>query len=138
MSRIRFRKNSPEVLEAAREMRGEATAAEDVLWKALRNRALGFKFRRQHPAGRFILDFWCADRRLAIELDGPIHDLQTERDAERTAVLEAHGYRVIRFRNEEVLHDLPGVLLRIKTALDEPPSPPRHPLSRSLGEGAGG
>jgi very-short-patch-repair endonuclease len=115
-------------------MRREPTPAEKVLWDVLRGRGLdGLRFRRQHPVGRFVLDFYCPIHKLAVEVDGEVHDAQQERDAERTAVIEAHGYRVIRFRNEEVLDNLPGVLARIRTAL----SPESPPLLLS-GEGAGG
>ncbi len=61
------------------------------------------KFRRQLPLGPFIADFYCAARCLVVEIDGDIHDLQPERDAARTEQFEQHGYRVIRFRNEQVL-----------------------------------
>lgn len=113
----RMRRNTREVQAAARAMRRAPTQAEEVLWGALRDRQMGVKFRRQHPVGQFILDFWCADMRLAVELDGEIHDEQAERDAERTRILEAHHYRIVRFRNEEVLNDLDGVLMRIRAAL---------------------
>ncbi len=96
------------------------TKAEQVLWAALRYRkARGLRFRRQHPVDRFVLDFFCPSAKLAIELDGSVHDQQAERDEERTRVLEAAGYRVIRFRNEEVLNDLPSVLRRITAAAVE-------------------
>ena len=114
MARYRQRHNSLETQIAAREMRKEPTPAEEHLWKALRGSALGVRFRRQHPVGRFILDFWCPAARLVIEVDDDIHDLQQERDVERTAVLESFGYCVVRFRNEEVMHDRPSVLARIR------------------------
>lgn len=113
MARYRTRHNSLETQLAAREMRKQSTPAEDRLWQALRGSALGVRFRRQHPVGRFILDFWCPAARLVVEVDGDIHDVQEERDAERTEMLELHGYHVIRFRNEEVIHDRPAVLARI-------------------------
>jgi len=67
--------------------------------------------------GQFILDFCCTEARLCIEIDGPVHDEQRERDAERTAWLEAAGYRVIRFRNEEVMEARHLVAKRIQAAL---------------------
>ena len=120
-------KNSPlvrgtklELQEAARTLRRPMTSAEQVLWEALRDRKLGgLKFRRQHAVGPFILDFYCPARKLVVELDGEVHDQQTQRDEERTAHLEAFGYHVIRFRNEEVLADLPSVLARILRAVGE-------------------
>jgi very-short-patch-repair endonuclease len=90
------------------------TPVEQILWNKLRNRGLiGLKFRRQHPIGTYITDFYCAQHRLVIELDGEIHLGQIEQDAERTAQLEAHGYRVLRVWNEEVETDLEGVLRKI-------------------------
>ena len=110
-----------EVEEAARALRNEPTPAERVLWGALRRQQLGgLRFRRQHPVGRFVLDFYCPGARLAVEVDGGIHDHQAERDAERTAILKAAGYRVLRFRNDEVSKDLPSVLRRILAEANEP------------------
>jgi very-short-patch-repair endonuclease len=87
------------------------TEAEQVLWSALRrNGVLGLHFRRQHAIGRFILDFYCASRRLCVEVDGPIHDEQRDRDEARTEALERLNIRVLRFRNEEVLTNLPAVV----------------------------
>jgi very-short-patch-repair endonuclease len=113
----RVRKNSVQLQQAAQWMRRDATEAEGVLWEALRGRRLaGLRFRRQHPVGRFVLDFFCPACKLVVEVDGSVHDHQRERDAEREAHLAAGGYRVIRFRNEEVLNDLPSVLKRIEAA----------------------
>jgi very-short-patch-repair endonuclease len=112
-----IRGTTPEIEAAARRLRANMTPAERILWQALRGRQLdGLKFRAQHPVGQFILDFWCPACRLAIELDGGLHQSQQEQDAARTAQLEAYAYRVIRFRNEEVLTDLPSVLERIREA----------------------
>jgi very-short-patch-repair endonuclease len=109
------------VEQAARDMRGLPTAAEEVLWSALRQRQVaGLKFRRQHPVGRFVLDFYCPSCKLAVEVDGEVHDQQTERDAERTRALEAYGYRVLRFRNEQVMHELPLVVQAIAAAVVQP------------------
>src|SRR5215211_3637255 len=103
----------------ARDLRKRMTPAERRLWSVLRDgRLLGAKVRRQHPAGRFILDFYCPAARLAIEVDGEIHSHQAEYDEGRTAYLESCGVRVIRFRNEEVLHALPGVVDRIRLVLE--------------------
>ena len=90
-----------------------------VLWEVLRERQLGgVKFRRQHVIERFVLDFYSTAHKLAIEVDGEIHDHQQEQDAARTAHLETRGIRVLRFRNEEVLRDLPSVLSSIRNALE--------------------
>ncbi len=93
------------------------TPAEERLWNSLRDRRLrGLKFRAQHAIDRFVLDFYCASARLVVEVDGSVHDHQTERDDARTAVLEAHDLHVVRFRNEEIMTDLPNVLTRILAA----------------------
>ncbi len=113
----RIRGTSPLIQQRARELRRRATEAERVLWERLRNRRLGgLKFRRQHPLGPYIVDFYCAEHRLVVEVDGPIHERQKERDALRAQHLEAYGYRVLRFRNEEVLTDIEAVLARILAA----------------------
>jgi very-short-patch-repair endonuclease len=112
------RRNVPVV----RELRGRETVAEDLLWQALRDRRLGgFKVRRQHPVGRFVDDFYCAERRLAIELDGEIHASQQERDAERDTVLTGAGWRVLRIPNAEVQQDFHRVLATMRAALRESP-----------------
>ena len=104
-------------------MREDMTPTEQVLWEALRGRRLeGLRFRAQHPVGRFVLDFFCPAHRLAVEVDGEVHAGQTEQDAARTTELEAHGYRVLRFHNEEVLTDLASVLRRIASAAFPAPS----------------
>jgi very-short-patch-repair endonuclease len=103
--------------DSARELRRRETVAEAILWTALRGRQVaGLKFRRQRPAGPFVLDFYCPDHRLVVEVDGGIHDEQREQDAARTAILEQYGYRVLRFRNEEIESDFAAVLARITEA----------------------
>jgi very-short-patch-repair endonuclease len=109
-----IRGTSRELEEAARSMRRQPTHAEEVLWSALQKKQVaGLKFRRQHPVDRFVLDFYCPSHKLVVEVDGGVHDQQAERDAERTKVLEAYGYRVLRFRNEQVLRELPKVVQEI-------------------------
>jgi very-short-patch-repair endonuclease len=98
-----------------RENRKLPTPAEKVLWDVLRRHNLnGAKFRRQHPIGRFVVDFYCAKAALVVELDGPIHELQREADAERQAWLEAEGLTVLRFKNDDVLDGLNLVLEAIQ------------------------
>lgn len=94
----------------ARNLRNNATEAEQRLWLHLRaNRFEGAKFTRQFPIGTFIADFACRSLRLAIELDGGQHS-ESPTDPNRTRIIEAHGYRVIRFWNNEVLGNIDGVL----------------------------
>jgi very-short-patch-repair endonuclease len=123
---------------AARSMRHEATAAEDRLWQALRNGSLGVRFRRQHAIGRFIADFFCPKARIAIEVDGASHDGMDVKDAERDSHIEAHGIRVLRVTNGEVMTSLASVVERIKRMLDER-ADPQAPLpgERGTAEGRG-
>jgi very-short-patch-repair endonuclease len=103
----------PAILARARELRRPLTPPEQKLWQQLRNKQLhGLKFRRQHPFDRFILDFYCPQRQLVIELDGHHHTEPEQRqyDEARTDWLEAQGLRVVRFSNREVEENLAGVL----------------------------
>ena len=102
----------------ARKLRQGMTDVETVMWQALRNRQLGgFKFRRQASIGPYIVDFLSIERMLVVELDGGQHD--EGKDKQRTAFLEAEGYRVIRFWNHEVVENCEGVLASILNSLEE-------------------
>ena len=105
----------------ARELRREMTPAERKLWQRIHGKQLaGAQFRRQHAVGRFIVDFLCAKAKLVIEVDGDTHADQVEYDAERTQWLnEQHDYRVIRFTNDDVHHNIDVVLATILEALKE-------------------
>lgn len=95
----------------ARTMRTEMTFSERTLWKFLRNRQiLGYKFRRQHVIGNFIVDFYCHELKLVIEVDGLSHEEQKSYDRDRQVYLENSGYSVIRFNNEEVVRNISGVI----------------------------
>ncbi len=116
----------PLLLAKAREMRKISTTAEKFLWSLLRNRQLHkAKFRRQHPIGNYILDFYCHESHLAVELDGSGHGEpeQQELDMQRTEWLNNQSIRVIRFWNNEVLENIQGVLQRIAEALIPLPNP---------------
>ena len=109
--------SSPELRQRAKELRRKMTPTERLLWHRVRNRQLGgLKIRRQHPIDRFIADFYCHEARLVIEIDGGIHEQQTEHDTARTEYLEQRGYRVMRIRNEDVTQDIEQVLADILTA----------------------
>ena len=116
-------RSSATVQLAARELRRDLTPAEHKLWQHLRGGQLaGYGFRRQYPAGRFIADFFCPAAKLVVEIDGDSHAAQLDYDTERTRWLsEEKGYRVIRFSNDEVDHNLPAVLDAIVAALQRPP-----------------
>ena len=119
---MRFRPNRvyPSLLAHARTMRHEPAPAEQLLWKCLRDRRLnGLKFRRQFSVGRYVADFYCADCRLVVELDGESHDRRGAYDAERTCWLESQGYRVVRFVNTDVFENLDGVLEAILSACEK-------------------
>lgn len=106
----------------ARFLRKNQTKPEARLWAMLRNRANGFKFRRQVPRGPYVLDFVCMERRFVVEVDGGQH-CESAYDAERDAWLAARGFRVMRFWNLEVLGNPDGVWEAISLALGDP-SPP--------------
>ncbi len=116
----------------ARNLRRQQTEAEQRLWHYLRNRRLaGFKFRRQHVLGPYIVDFVCLESHLVVEVDGGQHGAQQEYDDQRSAFLEAQGFKVVRYWNNEVLKDTQAVLRVIHRALVDPHP---NPLP-SLGEG---
>ncbi len=106
--------NSIEQKETRKQLRNNATSSEALLWKALRGRnAGGYKFRRQQGIGSYILDFYCPELRLCIELDGSSHDHKYEYDERRTAFLNEQGIKVVRFHNEVVLANVDAVAREI-------------------------
>jgi very-short-patch-repair endonuclease len=110
-----------ETVPLARRLRLTPTDAEIRLWSRLRRRQLdGFRFRRQHPLGPYVVDFFCAEAKLVVEVDGGQH---AEDDAARTRWIEARGYRVVRFWNNDVLANTDGVLRTILHALRAAPHP---------------
>ena|SRR5271167_326334 len=103
--------------QRARQLREFSTDAERRMWSALRDRRLSrYKFRRQHPIGRYIVDFACTEYRLVIELDGSQH-ADNAADARRTAWLESQGWRMVRFWNNDVLGNIDGVIEAVLEAL---------------------
>jgi very-short-patch-repair endonuclease len=142
MSRPVRGKTSTQIVLAARRLRGQLTDSEQVLWDALRdNRLSDIKFRRQHPFGPYVLDFFCVKAQLDVELDGSVHNQpgQREYDNERTSYLEAQGVRVLRFRNEDVADRLDEVMMRILEAASPTPlTHPQPPPSPDILSGEGG
>ncbi|OGI43572.1 MAG: hypothetical protein A2V92_06300 [Candidatus Muproteobacteria bacterium RBG_16_65_31] len=127
-----------ELIELARELRAQQTDAEQLIWGLLRDRRVhDAKFRRQYPielgGKRFVVDFYCDEAKLAVEVDGGQHQEQEARDTERTRLLEQQGIKVIRFWNHEVLAQTQSVIESIWNTLEEqspmtqPPSPPTQP-----------
>ena len=106
--------------QLARGLRRRMTPTEWQLWRHLRDDQLnGLRFRRQHPIGRFIVDFYCARCKLVIEIDGDTHASLEEYDKRRTRWLEFNGCRVLRFTNREVRDQLPAALDAISVACEE-------------------
>ena len=123
----------------AKRLRREMSLPEVVLWQQLRRDHLkGHRFRRQHPVGPYILDFYCAVRRLCIEIDGATHDNaeQAAHDQRRTQWLEEQGIQVLRFMASDVLNarSLEGVLAAIELAVAPSTAVPAVPLPRFAGE----
>ena len=120
MPKPKGRSVSPALLQRSRDFRHPLTPPEAKVWDAVRNRELGFKIRRRHAIGRFIVDFYCAEVRLAIEIDGDTHAArdQVVYDSARTTWLQERGYRVIRFEAGEVGRNLAGVLEAIQAACE--------------------
>jgi type I restriction enzyme M protein len=120
------------LVETAKELRKNQTPAEEVMWELLRDRRfLGLKFRRQHQIGEYIVDFYCDEHKLVVELDGSVHDeaAQAKKDAMRDAYLRSLGLAVLRFPNESFLTDPEAILNEIGRSLTSP-------LGRGGGKGA--
>ena len=118
--------------EFARELREYSTDAERLFWSRVRaHRLHGYKFKRQHPIDRFIVDFACVEAKLIIELDGGQH-VGSEQDKQRDARLVDEGYRVLRFWNNDVLLNIDGVIETVMKNLGPSPQP-----SPTTGEGVG-
>jgi len=125
------------LVDKARENRKNSTEAENLLWQAVRNHQLGYKIRRQHYIDRFIVDFVCISKKLVVEVDGEIHLSQREYDKSRTYELEQFGFKVIRFKNEDVLNNFDSVLSKIKFELEQRQDYTESQTPLSSGEGQG-
>jgi very-short-patch-repair endonuclease len=123
----------PRNTDRAKSLRNAATPAERKLWKYLSKRQLGGrKFSRQMPVGPYYADFLCRELGLIIEIDGYSHETQQDYDAKRTRALVKHGYKVIRFTNDDVLNNVEGVVGRIERVLADMPTP--NPSRRREGD----
>ena len=116
--------SSPRLLALSRGLRRNMTAVERQLWSMLRRNQTGLRFRRQHPIGPYVLDFYCPSARLCVEVDGPTHEELEgiERDLARDAWLAARGIRVLRFTVAEV-HERPAAVMATIAQAAPPPSP---------------
>ena len=122
---MKYLRNDPAIKPRRKELRLNQTEAEKALWKRIRNKQYnGLKFFRQYGIGPYILDFYCPEVKLAIELDGGQHNDVENKDYDetRTEYLKAHGIEVIRFWNTEVLGNMEGVLAKVEAVIT-PPAP---------------
>lgn len=114
----------------AQQLRRDMTEIELLLWRQLRGRRLaGLKFSRQMPVGPYICDFMCRTVGLVVEVDGSQHGEAEAYDAARTRFIEAEGFRVLRFWNNDVLNNMDGVLERVAAAARSMPTPQPPPAS---------
>ena len=113
--------NHPVLKPRRVELRKNQTQQEVILWAYLRGAQLGFKFKRQHSIGPYILDFYCPDKKLAIELDGAQHLDNKEYDQERDNYLLTLDIKTVRFWNSEITNNISGVLQEIVSRLSSPP-----------------
>ncbi len=117
---------SPKIKNNSRHLRNNMTDVERMLWAKVRSRQLqGFRFRRQHPIGRYIVDFVCLELKLIIELDGGQHMDQRQYDTNRSQWLQINGFKTVRFWNSDILDNPDGVMQTIYMHLPQPRlSPP--------------
>ncbi len=131
---------NPRLKDYAKKLRQNMTLAEVLLWKRLKGgQVKGRDFDRQRPIGEYIVDFYCKEMRLAIEVDGNSHDFKVDKDAERQGVLEELGVRFLRFWDHDVKTDMAAVIRRIEEWVDEnEPTPPKGtPPQEGNGRGEG-
>jgi len=102
-----------------KELRENETNEEKILWEYLRDKKTGHKIRRQHIIDKYIADFVCIKKRLIIEVDGKIHLNKKKEDLFRTSTLGIDGWKVIRFKNEDIVKDVVKVVCAIKKELDD-------------------
>ncbi len=109
----------PQIFKNAEMLRSNMTVAEKIVWDVLKNKKLGVKFRRQHSLGRYVLDFYCHEIGLVIELDGKYHEIENQKvlDKDRDKALEISGLKVIRFKDEDVMERMDMVISKIKSCI---------------------
>jgi very-short-patch-repair endonuclease len=124
---------NPELKNLARQLRQSSTKAEIILWKYIKGQALGYEFHRQRPVDEYILDFYCDELKLAIQIDGYTHDYNYIKDLARQTKLERLGIKVIRFGDEDVRKHLNDVIKALQLVIGEL-SKETSPRSPSKGE----
>jgi very-short-patch-repair endonuclease len=131
--------HSSEALQNARRLRREMSLPEVLLWRQLRLRPLGLKFRRQHPIGNYVADFFCASARAVIEIDGIAHDMgdRADRDQARDTRLLQHGFVVLRIPASEVLKDCVAVADSLARACQAVPPPSAADAAATSPNGGG-
>ncbi|MXP42739.1 DUF559 domain-containing protein [Altererythrobacter soli] len=131
--------HSPEAIERAKKLRQEMSLPEVLLWNRLRGKPMGMKFRSQHPLGDYVIDFFCASKRIAIEIDGIAHDMgsRPDRDAKRDAWLRQQGIDVLRIPAAEVLRDVDAAAEAIVRYCAEAPPPSAADAAATSPRGGG-
>ena len=114
-----FYNAAPHLFEKAERLRLNMTGAEKLHWEALKENRLKYRFKPQHPIDIFIADFYCHALKLIIEVDGSVHEKQTDYDAARSAELNNNGIIVIRFTNDEVIQSIATVIEKIKQMIQK-------------------
>ena len=110
------------IIQLAGQLRKNMTPAEIILWEIIRDKKIsGYKFRNQHPVDRYILDFYCHEKKLAIEIDGKIHDQGKDYDNYRDEYLKSAGIEVLRFSNDEIINNTDKIIEIIRTRLNVKP-----------------
>ena len=110
---------NPKLREFAKQLRNNSTLSEVLLWKQIKGKALGVEFKRQVPMLEYIVDFYCQEIGLAIEVDGNIHDFRYLEDAQRQQEIEKYGVIFIRFSNEEIKNNMFSVILSLVSKIEE-------------------
>lgn len=122
-----------ETKRRARELRASMSVPERILWRQLRLKQTGLRFRKQHPAGPYVLDFYCHEAKLCVEIDGQGHDFTAARDERRDRWLAAQGVKTLRVSARDVLHNVDGVVQYI-IAEARTPSDALHASAPPQGE----
>jgi very-short-patch-repair endonuclease len=125
---VNYRANyySPILIQFAKELRQRQTPTEEMMWSLLKNRQfMGLKFRRQHQMGVYIVDFYCHEKRLIVELDGEVHNRKERKELDQTrdAYLKSLGFNILRFKNDEIYNNIESVLNKIAAIPSENISP---------------